>query len=104
MDLSKLDQDELDRLQKDIDKELKRRLREGIKEAQKKAKLLAESYGLSVQDLVGGATARAGVAGNIRYQHSDDPSKTWSGRGRKPSWVKEWEAADKDLETLRVGK
>lgn len=103
MDLSKLDQDELERLQKDIDKELKRRLREGIKEAQKKAKLLAESYGLSVQDLVGGATARSGAAGNIRFQHPDDPNKTWSGRGRKPGWVKEWDAAGKDLETLRVG-
>jgi len=102
MDLSKLDHDELDRLKKDIDKELKRRLRDGIKEAQKKARLLAEKYGLSVQDLVGGTGSKAGATGTVRFRHPDDASKTWSGRGRKPGWIKEWEGANKSLEVLRV--
>jgi DNA-binding protein H-NS len=102
MDLSKLDHDELDRLKKDIDKELKRRLRDGIKEAQKKARLLAEKYGLSVQDLVGGVGGKTGTAGTVRFRHPDDAGKTWSGRGRKPGWIKEWEGAGKSLEVLRV--
>ena len=101
MDLSKMDQGQLERLRKDIDKELNRRYKDGVKEAQKRARQLAEAYGLTVQDLVGGpAAAKSG--GSIRFQHPDDSSKTWSGRGRKPGWVKEWEAAGQSVEELRV--
>ncbi len=104
MDLSKLDAKQLKQLKKDIDKELNRRRKEDVKEAQKELKGLAERYGISIQDLVtGAATGKSGRrAAPARFRHPDDPSKGWSGRGRKPGWIKEWEAKGRSLDELRV--
>ncbi|WP_084465111.1 H-NS family nucleoid-associated regulatory protein [Rubellimicrobium thermophilum] len=33
----------------------------------------------------------------------DNPSQTWSGRGRRPRWVREAEAKGLTLEDLRAG-
>ncbi|MFW6312537.1 MAG: H-NS family nucleoid-associated regulatory protein, partial [Spirochaetota bacterium] len=35
------------------------------------------------------------------YQHPEDPSTTWSGRGRKPGWILEWIESGKAVEELR---
>lgn len=103
MDLSKYDSNELQQLKKDIDKELKRRRKQDVKEAQKELKNIADRYGLSVQDLVSGVAPKsAKPAGSVRFRHPQDPSKGWSGRGRKPAWIKDWENAGRSLDELRV--
>ncbi|MRX49825.1 H-NS histone family protein [Paracoccus sp. S-4012] len=49
------------------------------------------------------ATTRAAPAGGEpRYAHPDDPSLTWSGRGRRPRWVNESLESGKSLEDLAV--
>jgi DNA-binding protein H-NS len=104
MDLSKLGQDELARLAKDVDRELSQRRRDNLKMAQRQARQLAESYGLSIENLIPGLVSEhAGSAGGVRFQHPTDAGKNWAGRGRKPAWIKEWEGAGKSLESLRVG-
>ena len=103
MDLSKYSSEELRQLQSDIDSELKSRRREDAKLAQKELKSVAEKYGFSLNDLVGGAASKGtGKPGTVRFRHPDDPSKVWSGRGRKPVWIKEWEQGGRSLEKLRV--
>lgn len=103
MNLSKYSTQELYELKKDIDKELKSRRKEDAKKAQKELKSVAEKYGFNLNDLISGQTPRGGRGkAAARFQHPDDPSKTWSGRGRKPVWIKEWEAAGKSLDDLRV--
>jgi len=108
MDLTKLSRDELDQLNKDIDKELKHRHRESVKLAQKQMRELASSYGVSIEELVPGVVRLASRGGasstplSGRFVHPDDPKKTWNGRGRKPNWLKEWEAAGRSPEALRV--
>ena len=37
-----------------------------------------------------------------RYAHPEDPSLTWSGRGRRPRWVGEHLEAGKSLDDLAV--
>lgn len=37
-----------------------------------------------------------------RYRHPDEPSLTWTGRGRKPVWVAEWLAGGGTLEDLEI--
>ncbi len=108
MNLSKYSSTELRELKKDIDGELSSRRKDDAKKAQQEMKAVAEKYGFSVSDLVAqsgrngaGRTPRA--KGPARFRHPADASKTWTGRGRKPGWVKEWEGAGKDLEELRVG-
>ncbi len=103
MDLTKHSTPELNQLKKDIDKELKKRRRQDVKEAQKELKQVAEKYGLAVTELVpGGATKSATKAGVVRFRHPEDPNKGWSGRGRKPRWIKDWEAKGRSLDELRV--
>ena len=104
MDLAKYSTPDLNQLKKDIDKELKKRRRQDVKEAQKELKKVAEKYGLAVSELVGGSGSKSATKGaaNVRFRHPEDPSKGWSGRGRKPSWIKEWEAKGRSLDDLRV--
>lgn len=45
----------------------------------------AEKHGFSLRDLVG-ARGRGKVS-VPKYANPDDPSQTWTGRGRKPNWL-----------------
>jgi len=37
-----------------------------------------------------------------KYQDPEDPSRTWSGKGRKPDWVKEHEVSGGNLTDLLI--
>ena len=51
------------------------------------AQQAAEEHGYSLKDLLGsGKAPKATVA--PKYVNPDDSSKTWTGRGRQPRWVK----------------
>jgi len=103
MNLSKYTTQELYQLKKDVDKELKSRRRDDAKKAQKEMKAVAEKYGFNLNELMGSQSQRGGrSAAQVRYQHPQDSSKTWSGRGRKPVWIKEWEATGRPLDELKV--
>lgn len=103
MDLSNYSTPELNQLKKDIDKELNKRRRQDVKQAQKELKEVADKYGLAVSDLVPASAGKSGSrSGTIRFRHPEDPNKGWSGRGRKPAWIKDWEARGRSVEELRV--
>jgi len=105
MDLSRYTSNELQQLKKDIDKEIERRRKQEAKQAQQELKDVAQKYGFSLSELMPSSSAkgtRSTSKGTIRFRHPQDPTKTWSGRGRKPVWVKEWEAAGRSLEEARV--
>jgi DNA-binding protein H-NS len=59
------------------------RERERAKVKQEMA-VLAEKHGFSLRDLMGG---RKGKLSAPKYANPDDPSQTWTGRGRKPNWL-----------------
>ncbi|AXC48849.1 H-NS histone family protein [Paracoccus suum] len=48
------------------------------------------------------AAQGARPAGDARYANPDDASQTWSGRGRRPQWVKNSLEAGKALEDLAI--
>jgi DNA-binding protein H-NS len=47
-------------------------------------------------------TSEGGV-GAPRYRNPENPDQTWSGRGRRPRWVHDAEAAGRSLDDLRIG-
>ena len=105
MDLSKYTSEELQRLKRDIDKELASRRTMDLKEAQKELKSVAERYGFSLTELVSEQPVTlAPTTGQVWFRHPRDSHKIWSGRGRKPVWVKEWEASGHSLDELRVSQ
>lgn len=102
MNLSSYSRQDLIKLQRQVERELENRRRVDQRTARQEVRQIAERYGLSVAELVGGSrrpakTARSGVI----YRHPEDPNLSWAGRGRKPNWIKEWEEAGNSLDQLR---
>src|SRR5262245_38606596 len=103
VDLSKLSIPELEALSQELATEIVNR-----KEAEKQRVLdqireLANSIGMTPEQLLG-ATKGKGRAAVVeaKYRHPEDPSLTWSGRGKRPSWVNDWIAEGKSLADLAV--
>lgn len=102
--LSRFTVEELRDLKKRIDKEIESRRKTEAKQAQQELKKVAEKYGFNLNELVGAANGKSKTTGKLsaKFRHPDDPSKTWSGRGRKPVWLKQWEDSGRSLEELKV--
>ncbi|BAU58239.1 H-NS histone family protein [Halorhodospira halochloris] len=95
---------ELKELERCIEREQSRRERDRIKEAQRELRLVAAKYGVRPEDLLGGKekTGSSGRKVPIKFRHPEDPAKAWSGRGRTPKWVEQWEASGGSRDQLRV--
>ncbi len=105
-DLEKMSRDDLLKLRKQVDKMLSSLEDRERKAALKAAEDAAKAHGFSLAELgvsSGKAKARASGAKNPpKYGNPKDPSQTWSGRGRRPQWVKDAEAEGVSLETLAL--
>jgi len=78
-------------------RELRDRIDAAIVEQQKlertelraKMQALAAASGLTLDEVLGtarrGKTAKGSVA--VKYRNPEDPSQTWTGRGRMPIWL-----------------
>ena len=104
IDLSKHTLADLRNLQEQIKEELKSREAQEVSKAREQILAIAQSVGLSVQELV----AKNGKLGKksgpvaVRYRHPQVPEQQWSGRGRQPKWVKEWVDSGEPIESLLV--
>lgn len=103
-DLSNLSLAQLRKLDADVAEELKKRRFLGISQAREQILHIARSAGLSVKDLVSSKPVKeqAREPAATKFRHPDDATKQWSGRGRKPAWVKEWTESGKKLEDAKV--
>ncbi len=125
MDLANLSLGELKKLQTAIEKEINGRQKQQRNKAMEEIKSVAAKYGLKLTDVVGNvavsrktrtaaeksavkatrksapkASAKAKV---VLFRHPDNAALTWSGgRGRRPQWVKDWEAAGRSIEEARI--
>ncbi|MDX9715946.1 MAG: H-NS histone family protein [Thauera sp.] len=119
MDLSSYTLPELRRLQGKIEAEIRRRSDVTRRNLLKRMQKMAADEGLSLGDLLEGATpaasddkpARRGrrpgpkkvkAAPVIKYRNPANPDQGWSGRGRKPQWALDWLAQGKSLDELAV--
>lgn len=102
MDLSKLNLDELKTLKKDVEKAIsdfadKRRM-----EAKKAIEAVAKEHGLSLDDILGNAGKKRKPKAPIKFVNPDNPTQTWSGRGRQPDWFKAAVKSGKSPESMEV--
>ncbi len=107
MDISVLSLAELIDLQKRIPTEIKRRKAKEKNALLVRVKKMVADHGFSLDDLLAqerksGAKTRAPV--RIKYRHPKDASLTWTGRGRTPKWVEQWQNSGGKLEQLLVSK
>jgi DNA-binding protein H-NS len=99
VDLAKLSLEELETLARDIETEIVNRRAAEKERVLNQMRELAASIGMTPEELLrGGRGTAAAVA--VRYRHPDNPDLTWSGRGKRPTWVNEALAAGKTLDDL----
>ena len=100
--------DDLRNLRTQIDRAISSYETRRRKEAMAALERTAREMGFNLNDLTGAqARGRRGAAAPggenpPKYAHPEDPSQTWSGRGRRPRWVTEQLESGKSLEDLRV--
>lgn len=67
---------------------------------------LAESIGLTVDQIMNAKGAREKKLKKTiaaRYQNPEDASQQWTGRGRKPRWVKEYlDTSGNNIDSLLI--
>lgn len=56
-------------------------------EIKQKIETMARTSGFSVAELFGGRGGARGKSSAAKYANPDNPSETWTGRGRKPNWL-----------------
>lgn len=122
MDIGAMSIGELRKLSAAIEKEISTRQKQHRNKALGELKSVAAKYGLKLDDVVGKSAVQkkrrkvqkkdaieateklARKAKNILYRHPENPELTWSGgRGRRPQWVKDWEASGRNIEEARIG-
>ena len=103
--LDELSVDELEKLIKQAEKKLEKKRMDAVKTAQAEIEKIAKDLGVSVDDLLQekksrGKKATARKAGRkkkvavrkpakIKYRNPADSSQTWTGRGKRPVWLRE---------------
>ncbi|WP_332853000.1 H-NS histone family protein [Duganella sp. S19_KUP01_CR8] len=104
MDLSNMSSADLRNLQEQVKRELKQRESQDLAKAREQILAIAQSVGVPLKDLVGGAAGTRAKTGSVvpRYRNPADASQLWTGRGRQPKWVKDWLEAGKDIAGLKV--
>lgn len=86
IDLDSMSREELLALKKNVDKALasfEKRQREAALAAAQKA---AQEHGFSLDEILGKKSA--GRTAVPKYRNPEDPTQTWTGRGRQPAWYK----------------
>lgn len=103
VNLAKLSDSELVKLQKDVGKALASRDEQKRKDALEAARAEAKKHGFNLQDLVGPAKgSKPKSALPPKYRHPENPEVTWSGRGRQPRWIKEALEQGKSLDGFAI--
>lgn len=101
MDLSKLSLSELKKLQHDIEVLIENQSKEAVAKARKEILEIAQSVGLTIDQLVNDKPTKTVKKVAAQYQNPKNSAEQWTGRGRKPRWVVEAIEGGAKLEDLK---
>ncbi len=101
MNLAELSLNELQDLQKRIEKELVVRKVQEKERLRKQILQQVEAVGLTLDDVFGKGAAVADKA-KVKFRDPQNPDNTWAGKGRKPGWLVQALAQGRSLEEFRI--
>ena len=103
-DLSKYSISQLQALEAQLIEELKTRHFLSVSQAREQILHIARNAGISVAQLAAIKSPKAPKAGPVamKYRNPKGAAQQWSGRGRKPAWVKEWLETGRSLDEARL--
>ena len=102
LNLDDMTLDELKKLQKDVNKAVDSFEDRRRQEARSAVEAKAKEMGFSLAELMGGTSKKSRMPSPAKYTHPENPSLTWSGRGRQPGWIKEATEAGTLLDTFLI--
>lgn len=102
INLSDLSLSELKKLERDVAKAITTFEERQMAEARAEAEAIARKFGFTLNQLVDTAPPVKKMPIAAKYRHPENPSVTWSGRGRKPGWISDGLAAGKRLEDFAI--
>lgn len=88
INLDKMNLFDLKALQTEVEQAIEKRRDTDRSSLKDKMAEMANEAGFSIDDLFGKSKGKKSSLAP-KYRNPDDPSKTWSGRGRKPEWLKQ---------------
>ncbi|WP_300550182.1 H-NS histone family protein [Roseovarius sp.] len=94
--------DELKGLKKDIDKAIDTYENRKKAEARKELEEHAKQLGFKLVELVSDKPMKTRKPVTAKYQHPENNTITWSGRGMKPKWVNEYIDNGGNLDDLLI--
>ena len=86
MNLENMTLDELKQLRKEVDKAIETYEARQLAEARAKLEEYAKEMGVKLEDVIGLGKSAIKSKGLPKYRHPENPTLTWTGRGRKPDW------------------
>ncbi len=104
LDYTQFDRVTLLKILEEVPVELRKRDKEIRQELRAKIQRMVQEEGYTLEEIYPSGKSKAVTRKAApKYQHPDDPSITWTGRGRKPLWVVEaTEEGGKTLEDLKI--
>ena len=105
IDISGLNAAELKELAVKIEKRAVEVEKETLQTALKEMRAIANKLGVAFEDVIAlhsGKGKNAATKSAAKYANPDDPAQTWTGRGRKPAWVKTALEAGKSIDDLTI--
>lgn len=103
IDLSKYNRKELLKIQSDVEKAIRKLNKSEMKEAKKAAERAAAEFGFSLAEIT--SNSSKGATNSVsapKFANPEDPTQTWSGRGRQPQWYKKAISDGKTPEELEI--
>lgn len=101
IDLDSMSRAELTKLKADVEKALDRVGAREFQAAREAAEKAAREHGFSLTELAN-ASPKTKAKAAAKYRNPNDADQTWSGRGRKPQWVKDAEDNGVDIATFAI--
>lgn len=99
-DVDAMSKEELTALHKAVTKTLKSYDDRKKAEVQREVAELVESHGFKLSDLF--AVKGQKAKGAPKYANPEDPTQTWTGKGRKPNWLVDRLEQGKKLEDFAI--
>jgi DNA-binding protein H-NS len=101
MNLEEMSLEELKQLRKNVDKAIETYEARQLAEARQKLEAQAREMGFSLEAIVG--ASKTGNPERVpKFRHPQNPTLTWTGRGRKPNWFIEAIEAGMTEDDLRI--
>ncbi|GGW25275.1 trans-acting regulatory protein hvrA [Gemmobacter lanyuensis] len=102
MDLNALSLRELKDLQTQVNKAIASYEDRKKKEALSELEDRARAMGFTLAELLGTPVTRKRAPASAKYANPENPSETWSGRGRKPRWFEAALQSGRSVDDLAV--